>query len=111
MEAFDAPAEQIDEAVAAERDAGLFDVYADNAESVLAFIAMTTQWRVASGMTFVRLGLEYASIPIVLDGMGIRDRARRREIFEDLRVMESAALKVYAEEAQQQAMTLAANRA
>ena len=61
-----------------------------NLDTVQAFWALGTQWRIAYGMQ--RIGLDYPAIPIVLRLHGI-PRARWPEIFDGLRVMEHAALK------------------
>ncbi len=65
-----------------------------------AFLALATQWRVASLATLerarlVRLGLDYAAIPPVLALLGIRKD--RQRIFAQLTVLEHAALVAFAE--------------
>lgn len=82
-----------------EREQEAFDVYADNWESVGAFALLETQWRLAVGATrVVWLGLDYGSVPVILDALGVTGD-RRRELFADLRVMERAALAVRNEQA------------
>lgn len=59
------------------------------------FLALRTQWRIGmAGPT----GLDYAVLPAVLrlEGVAAKDRA---QMFEDLRVMEAAALKLFGEQA------------
>lgn len=53
------------------------------------FIALETQWLVSDG---VPLGLNYASLPVVLDMLDI-PRASWRDVFEGVRIMECAALE------------------
>ncbi len=68
-------------------------MWPDNLQSVNVFIAMSTQWRLAmSGAT----GLDYNALPAVLR---MTDVARKdwSEIFEDLRIMEDAALNTMRE--------------
>lgn len=66
------------------------EVWPDNIVTVNAFIAMSTQWRVGmSGAT----GLDYAALPTVLRLHGIR-RAEQADVFEGIRIMESAALDI-----------------
>lgn len=67
-------------------------VWPDNWTAVRVFAALGTQWRVGfSGIT----GLDYNAIPVVLR---IKDvpRSQWRDVFEDLRVLERAALKTVA---------------
>jgi len=63
-------------------------VYPDNMQVVSIFNDMMTQWRVgATGAT----GLDYAALPAVLSIRRVKI-ADREDIFECLRIMESAAL-------------------
>lgn len=64
-------------------------VYPDNWLAVRVFEALSTQWRVGPGGP---TGLDYAALPAVLDLHGVPPPARR-ELFEDVRVLESAALE------------------
>jgi hypothetical protein len=57
-------------------------------QAVSVFIAMQTQWRVGMGGA---VGLDYSALPAVLDLEGITEG--KRELFSDIRVMESAALE------------------
>lgn len=54
------------------------------------FISMATQWRASFGGV---IGLDYAALPTVLDLLAI-PAANRADVFENLRVMEDAALEV-----------------
>lgn len=63
-------------------------VWPDNLLAVNVFIAMGTQWRIsANGAT----GLDYNALPVVMKMVGIPARDRPA-VFEDVRVMEDAAL-------------------
>jgi hypothetical protein len=65
------------------------EVWPDNWLPVHVFDAMSTQWRVgASGV----IGLDYNALPQVLRLTEV-PRKRWADIFSDVRVMESAALK------------------
>lgn len=65
-------------------------IYADAAQAVELFGAMGTQWRMGFGGP---VGLDYAALPAVMDMHGIQTDDRR-PIFDDIRVMERAALEV-----------------
>lgn len=67
------------------------EVWPDNLEAVNVFIAMLTQWRRA-GMAGERVGLDYGVLPEVMRLCGVPP-ARRAEVFEDVRVLEDAALE------------------
>jgi len=65
-----------------------FEVWPDTLPAVNAFIAMETQWRVGfAGAT----GLDYTALPAVLDLMDMPPN-ERRDLFDDLRVLEGRAL-------------------
>ncbi|MFL9883117.1 DUF1799 domain-containing protein [Paraburkholderia agricolaris] len=73
-----------------------FEVYAENWDAVQVFSALSTQWRMAafSGFGAARLvhtGLDYSAIEPVYRLIGI-GRDRRAAIFQQIRVMEEAAL-------------------
>lgn len=83
-----------DEEIAAgthEEPAPPFLVWRENAESLLLFLDLDTQWRLGSvhGCS-VKVGLDYTAVEAV---MRIRRTKKRREVFDDLMVMERAALK------------------
>lgn len=56
--------------------------------SVEVFLASSTQWRFA-GMAAAPIGLDYAGVEAAVRGLG---RSWDVELFQDLRVMERAAL-------------------
>lgn len=69
------------------------DVWPENWAAVEAFDRMGTQWRVGmSGPT----GLDYAAIPAVFRFLRV-PRDRQSNVFEDVRVMETAAIEKMAE--------------
>jgi hypothetical protein len=64
-------------------------VYPENWRAVRVFDALGTQWRVGpAGPT----GLDYAALPMVMDVHGVPQQ-HRHDVFEDVRVLESAALE------------------
>lgn len=80
-----------DEAETPEED--VFAVWQDNWISVLTFLACETQWRTVSTMTRLEwLGLDYTAVDVVMRRKGIPD-----DVFEDLRIMEQAALETFGE--------------
>jgi hypothetical protein len=67
------------------------EVWTENWPSLELFSALSTQWRVGmNGPT----GLDYSAVPVVMDMRGIEPDARR-DIFEDIRIMERAAIEVF----------------
>ena len=69
------------------------ELWAINAEAFSVFNSMSTQWRAGmSGAT----GLDYTSLPIVMDLEGI-DADDRKQVFRDVRTMEQEALKTMAD--------------
>lgn len=64
-----------------------------NWNSLRAWLACETQWRVVATMGgMIWLGLDYAAVDVVL-----RRSQSPEDVFGDLRVMEAAALDVFAE--------------
>lgn len=76
-------------------DPGECVVYPENQIPVAVFMAMATQWRHGSmgGIT----GFDYAALPVVFDLCEV-DPAIRRDVFGDLRVMESAVISMVMEQ-------------
>lgn len=71
-----------------------YPLWPDNAEAVALFMACQTQWRVlavagAKRAVVIWHGLDYAGVAAVARARGQRLRG---ELFEDLRVMEAAAM-------------------
>lgn len=73
-----------------EQDSGC-EIWQENLESFSVFQALTTQWRISDMGYF--FGLSYPAVESVLNMMGF-NRKRNMEIFEDIRIMENAALEV-----------------
>ncbi len=67
------------------------ELWQDNVETVEVFAGMMTQWNVGPGGA---VGLRYEALPMVLRVRGV-PAARRREVFDGLRIMERAALEVF----------------
>jgi hypothetical protein len=68
-------------------DESLFEVWEENWDAVQVFVRLTTQWNFA-GMG-AHIGLNYQSVDFVFALLDIKNR---KEVFDDLRVMELAAL-------------------
>lgn len=66
-----------------------FEVWPENWDALEAFCAMATQWRVNpfGGVA----GLDYVALNAVMDILGLRER---KDVFQAVRVMESAALPI-----------------
>lgn len=73
---------------AASPDQNLFGVWDDNADTVVMFMRLQTQWNVIAGAF---IGLNYQSAEFLLKIHGVKDPA---EMMEDLQAMELAALRV-----------------
>ena len=67
------------------------EVWPDNAQSLDVFLAMQTQWE-RNGMTGRYTGMRYVSLPVVMGFSGV-PKAARRQVFDDIRIMESAVLE------------------
>lgn len=63
------------------------EVYPENWLAVRVFDAMSSQWRMGMGGP---TGLDYAALPVVFDLLHVEDRPA---VFDDLRVLERAALE------------------
>ncbi len=70
------------------------EVWPDSVAAANVFICMSTQWRVAMGGA---TGLDYNALPNVMRLIGV-PRMIYQEIFEDIRVMEDAALETMRED-------------
>lgn len=67
------------------------EVWPENWPTWLIFRDCATQWRTA-GMTGVKVGLDYTPLFRLMDESGL-SRGEWREAFDDIRVLEGAALK------------------
>ena len=63
-----------------------FGVWEENWESVMFFIKMMTQWRTTMGGV---IGLDYSVLQMLFD---LYDIDNRKEIFENIQVMEQEAM-------------------
>ncbi len=80
-------------------------IWPENAESLAAFLAAATQWRVvvipaAPGVPgrLIRTGLDHAAVAAAI-GFARRRSQRLRAIFDDVIAMEQAAIEAFAEAA------------
>lgn len=87
LAAFGAPADMI-EASQATPDAALFGVWEDNADTVVMFMRLQTQWRVSDGFF---LGLNYQSAEFLFKIHGVENASA---MMDDLQAMEMAGLHV-----------------
>lgn len=71
-----------------------FQVWDCNWPAFQVFEAMGTQWRTGMGGA---IGLDYAAIPAVFKLLGVKKKDRPA-LFDDVRIMESEALAVMAEQ-------------
>jgi hypothetical protein len=81
-----------------EQEAAPFEVFEENWDTAQAFLAMGTQWRIevvtgGERAIVIHLGLRYEAIPAALVMAGVPHK-KRREVYQGLRVMEAAAMKV-----------------
>lgn len=70
-----------------------FELFPDNAKALEVFDKLATQWRRDGG---IRTGIDYAALPVVASALGVRQRDRR-QLFNDIQVMERETLMVDAE--------------
>lgn len=66
------------------------EIWPDNAQAFNAFVAMSTQWRIASGGP---TGLDYSALSEVWRRTKVHP-SDRDDVFDAIRVMEDAALEV-----------------
>jgi len=85
LAAFGAPSEMI---AAASAKATQFDVWQENAETLVMFLRLQTQWNVIAGGF---LGLNYQSVEFLLKMHAVADPVG---MLEELQAMEVAALQV-----------------
>ncbi len=76
-----------------EDDDGDIEVWDQNWPAMSAFLAMETQWRIVAGIgSIMRTGLDYPALAMVL-----RTELDPQPVFDDIRVMERAALNLFGE--------------
>lgn len=79
----------------AEGDEAGFEVWAENWETVCAFIAIETQWQATATFSqLIWLGLDYGAVDVIMRRRNLPDH-----VFEQLQIMEGAALAVFSEAA------------
>lgn len=71
-------------------DNSIVEVWEENWPALEIFSMLGTQWRVGMGGP---TGLDYAILPIIFDGRGIKPK-RRLELLSDLQIMEREALRL-----------------
>lgn len=87
LAAFGAPAEMI-AAASPDPEAQLFGVWEENADTMVMFLRLQTQWHVIAGGF---IGLNYQSAEFLIKIHGVADAAA---MMDDLQAMEIAALQV-----------------
>lgn len=73
------------------------DVWPDAWAAVELFDALGSQWQVAPSGQLI--GLRYEALPVVMDLHAIHGTERRRQMFDDMRTMESAVRAMINEQA------------
>lgn len=96
MRAFGAPEEIVSDTLESQvEDEGACEVWEENWNTLMVFLAMQTQWRreiPAMSGQMIWHGLDYPAMESTIRMMGHWKKAT--EIFDGLRVMESAALPI-----------------
>ncbi len=73
-----------------------FEIYADNLDSIEAFIRCADRWEwMVVGTKAIRIKLDMQEVRLVLWGLNVK---QPRQVFNDLLLMEGAALKAFSEE-------------
>lgn len=75
------------------------EVWPENWQSVTLFLALSTQWNVSSAGS--ALGINYVSIESIMRIFSIKKK-KRMAMFDDIRLMEIAALGVLREKAERE---------
>lgn len=73
--------------------AAVTPIWQENETSFALFASLQTQWRIGMGGP---TGLDYSAVPVVMELYSVPEKDRR-QVFDDVRVMESEALKVFNE--------------
>ena len=75
------------------QDDDAFEVWKENWDSLNAFLAAETQWRVAATMAgLIWIGIDYTALDVILRRRNLPDH-----VFDDVMDMERTALSVFAE--------------
>lgn len=85
------PEEKVREYLAT-KESDDFEVFEENAEAVAIFVDLSTQWNLSPGGRLV--GLNYSSLDFMFRLYRVKDRKTR---FEEIRLLESGALKALRE--------------
>ncbi|MYM80534.1 hypothetical protein GTP44_00985 [Duganella sp. FT50W] len=79
----------------AQRKPKCYELWPENEIPFSVFAALESQWRIISDMgTVIYQGIDYDSAKAAMEMMGIR-RRQWPEVFEDLRLMERVAKKIF----------------
>jgi|688.fasta_scaffold596764_2 hypothetical protein len=96
MRAFGAPEEVIHDTLESQvEDDGQCEVWEENWDTLMVFLALQTQWRreiPAMSGQMIWHGLRYTEAEVVIRMMG--HQKQQKDIFDGLRVMESTALPI-----------------
>lgn len=96
MRAFGAPEEVIHDTLESQvEDDGQCEVWEENWDTLMVFLALQTQWRreiPAMSGQMIWHGLRYTEAEVVIRMMG--HQKQQKDIFDGLRVMESSALPI-----------------
>jgi hypothetical protein len=96
MRAFGAPEEVIHDTLESQvEDDGQCQVWEENWDTLMVFLALQTQWRreiPAMSGQMIWHGLRYTEAEVVIRMMG--HQQQQKDIFDGLRVMESTALPI-----------------
>jgi len=96
MRAFGAPEEVIHDTLESQvEDDGQCQVWEENWDTLMVFLALQTQWRreiPAMSGQMIWHGLRYTEAEVVIRMMG--HQKQQKDIFDGLRVMESTALPI-----------------
>ena len=90
MKRFGAPEELVEDMIL--EASPVVEIWPDNYEVFQFFLSLSSQWVIIPGMAAVlRVGLRYESVEAI---MRIKKIKNRSELFDDLQIMEFAALEV-----------------
>lgn len=96
MRAFGAPEEVVSDTLESQvEDEGACEVWEENWDTLMVFLALQTQWRreiPAMSGQMIWHGLRYTEAEVVIRMMG--HQKQQKDIFDGLRVMESTALPI-----------------
>lgn len=83
----------VDHTIVATKDDEALQVWNDNWDSLTAFLAVETQWRVAATAgRLIWIGIDYNALDVVMRRLKLPENT-----FEDVMIMEAEALAVFSE--------------